>query len=192
MLRLIPRLGLLLACVGICLPAAANTITATVSGTLAAGPNYGFQTTGLSGSFDADGTSFAVSNWNLSAGGFSAPLIYTVNGFTFTPSNSTATGNATGFKFTSDDSQYSLFLGLNAPFAPSSTFLLFGNFDTQASSGGLFSSYSSTSLNLNVGTMQTSAETADTTPEPASGALLATGALLLLGLGWRRRGYTGV
>jgi hypothetical protein len=188
----IPLFGLILACVGICLPATASSITATVSGTLAAGPSYDFQTSGLSGTFDADGTTFAVSNWNLSAGGFSAPYFYTVNGFTFNPTDSTATGNAWGFQFTSNDSQYSLFLGLNSAFAASSTITLYGSFNTQAASGGLLPIYTSTSLNLNSGTLQTSAEAADATPEPASAALLATGALLLLGLAWRRRSYTGV
>jgi hypothetical protein len=46
-------------------------------------------------------------------------------------------------------------------------------------------------LNLNSGTLQTSGEAAGITPEPASGALLATAALPLLGLAWRRS-YTGV
>jgi hypothetical protein len=183
-------LGLLLALTWTCLPAMADTITAMVSGTLAAGPQFGFQTSGLSGTFAADGTSFAVNDWNLAAGGFDIPLLEDVNGFTFTPSNSTATGNAYGFQFTSDDSNYSLFLGLSQSFAASSTYSPFGSFTTLSSNMSFFPTYTSVSLSLSSGTITTNG-VSDTTPEPASGALLATGGLLL-GLGWRRRSYTGV
>lgn len=190
---LIRILGFLLAAALCCLPALADTITANVSGTLATGPDYGFATTPLSGSFNVDAATYAVSGWNVAAGGFFIPLYTYGNGFTFTPLNSTATGTMFGFQFTSNDSQYQLNLNLVGPFAASSTFPMSGSFDTQVATGfGPYPLVTSASLNLNVGTMTTGDAAPDLTPEPASGALLATGALLLMGLAWRRHSYTGV